>query len=335
MAGGMGKPRKSGEPQAATVRKIGILLDLVRHKRISMRGCKRTYDASERTVLRDLQELRDIGETAGFRIGERMDGDYFELTEFKSRPAKLLASEKRLRALVSELFKAFGEPVHDVAEGFGAESGAGDGRRFLHLVQPQLTDGSAVAKIYRALEDAWQNDARVEFRYRGAPRRVEPAAAVVRAGRYYLIGRDVAKGRDGWRNFSMDLIVEPIRRCGTFKRAAAPAKYLSDTVGFFKGDGPEQTVAVTLSAAVAASAISRRWQEAQRVRRNRDGTVTISFVVDDVDEVVRWALGYGDEAWISAPPAAVARARAIVAEMQERYSPARTHRPEIGPSTRG
>ena len=317
----MGKPRKSGEPQAATVRKIGILLDLVRHKRISLRGCKRTYDASERTVLRDLQELRDIGETAGFRIGERTDGDYFELTEFKSRPAKLLASEKRLRVLVSELFKAFGEPVHDVAEDFGAESGAGAGRRFLHLVQPQLTDGSAVAKIYRALEDAWQNDARVEFRYRGTPRRVEPAAAVVRAGRYYLVGRDVAKGRNGWRNFSMDLIAEPIRRCGTFQRAAAPAKYLSaDTIGFFKGDGPEQRVEVTLSQAVAPSAISRRWQEAQRIRQNRDGTVTISFVVDDVDEVVRWALGYGDEAWISAPAKVSARARATLAEMAKRYA---------------
>jgi hypothetical protein len=45
----------------------------------------------------------------------------------------------------------------------------------------------------------------------------------------------------------------------------------------------------------------------------RDGTVTIAFVVDDVDEVIRWALGYGGEDWISGPPAVVDRARVTLA----------------------
>lgn len=320
MAGGMGKPRKSGEPNAAVVRKIGILLDLVRNKRISMSGCRQAYGASERTLLRDLQELRDIGATAGFRIGDRVDGDYFEMSEFKARPAGLLGGEKRLRSLIAELFKAFGEPVHDVAEGLADPAAPSGGQGFLHLVQPQLADGSAVSKVYRALEAAWQNDARVEFRYRGQSRTVEPGAAVVRAGRYYLVGRDVAKGRNGWRNFSMDLIGAPIRRCGTFKRVAPPAKYLSaDTIGFFKGDGPERTVEVTLSKTVAPSATSRVWQEAQRVLKNSDGSVTIAFRVDDIDEVVRWAFGYGDEAWVDAPPAAVERARATLANMRRHY----------------
>lgn len=316
----MGKPRKSGEPNAAVVRKVGILLDLVRNKRISMSGCRQAYGASERTLLRDLQELRDIGATAGFRIGERLDGDYFEMSEFKARPAGLLAGEKRLRSLVAELFKAFGEPMHDVAKELADPAAPSDGRGFLHLVQPQLADGSAVAKVYHALEAAWQSSARVEFRYRGRLRTVEPGAAVVRAGRYYLVGRDVAKGRTGWRNFSMDLIGGPIRRCGTFKRAAPPAKYLSaDTIGFFKGDGPERTVEITLTRTVAESAVSRVWQEAQRVRENPDGSVTIAFRVDDVDEVVRWAFGYGDQAWIDGPPAAVERARATLAKMQRHY----------------
>ncbi|MEO6835698.1 MAG: WYL domain-containing protein [Candidatus Tumulicola sp.] len=317
----MGKPRKSGKPTAATVRKIGILLDLVRNRRISLGGCERTYGTSERTLLRDLQELRNIGETAGFRISDREHGDVFELSEFKSRPTGLLAGEKRLRTLVAELFKAFGEPVHDVAESLNdGMPASGDGASFLHLVQPQLMDGTAVAKVYRDLDAAWQNDARVEFRYKDRVRTVEPAAAVVRAGRYYLVGRDIAKGKTGWRNFSMDLISGPIRRKGTFKREAAPAKYLStDTIGFFKGDGPEQTVDVTFSNVLAPSAISRIWQQAQQVRKNGDGTVTIAFIVDDVDEVVRWALGYGDEAWVSAPPAVVARARALLARVKKRY----------------
>ena len=52
---------------------------------------------------------------------------------------------------------------------------------------------------------------------------------------------------------------------------------------------------------------------------NDDGTATISLTVDDVDEVVRWALGFGDEAWISSPSAVVMRAKETLARMRRRY----------------
>jgi predicted DNA-binding transcriptional regulator YafY len=181
-------------------------------------------------------------------------------------------------------------------------------------------DGTAVGKVYRDLDAAWQKDARVEFGYKGQPRTIEPAAAVVRAGRYYLVGRDITKGGNAWRTFSMDLIEGPIRRVGSFTRKVPPAKYLSnDAIGFFKGDGEPHCVDVTFSKDLAASAVSRKWQQAQKIRKNDDGKATISFVVDDVDEVVRWALGFGDEAWVSAPAAVICRAREIVDRVRSRY----------------
>jgi predicted DNA-binding transcriptional regulator YafY len=135
-----------------------------------------------------------------------------------------------------------------------------------------------------------------------------------------LVGRDVALGKDGWRNFAMDLIGN-VKRAGTFARTRPPARYLStDAIGFFKGDGPQQTIDVTFSKAVAPAAVSRQWQSEQRVRRNADGTATISLLVDDVDEVLRWALSYGDDAWISAPPAAVAKAKGLLKRLEQRYS---------------
>lgn len=316
----LGKPRKPGSPAAATVRKIGILLDLVRNRKISLRGCEQTYGASERTVLRDLQELRNIGETAGFRITEREHGDTFELSEFNARPSGIVAGEKRLRGLMRELFKAFGDPLGDVAAGL-TDGSTGTEPQFLHVVLPQLVDGSAVRATFRELEGAWRNDARVEFHYKGAVRTIEPAAAIVRSGRYYLIGCDVAKGRNAWRTFSMDLIEGPMHRVGTFARKPVPAKYLShDAIGFFKADGEPKTVDVTFSKELAPSAISRKWQQAQKVRKNADGTATISLVIDDVDEVIRWALGFGDAAWVSAPPAAVSRAREVAESICARYS---------------
>jgi predicted DNA-binding transcriptional regulator YafY len=319
----LGKARKSGSPTPAVARKIGILLDLVRNRTVSLSGCQQTYGASERTILRDLQELRAIGKVAGFRIGDREHGDTFVLSEFKAKPAGIVAGEKRLRALMSELFARFGDPVHDLAEGFRdagtAPENAGE-PSFFHFVQPQLADDTSVGRVYRDLETAWQKNARVEFRYKSRARTVEPAAAVVRSGRYYLIGRDIAKGAGGWRTFAMDLVEEPIRPAGTFVRKAPPEKYLSnDAIGFFKSDGEPQTVQVSFSKTLAPSAVSRKWQRAQKVRHNDDGTVTISFVVDDVDEVIRWSLGFADEAWIAAPATAIARARSVANRIAERY----------------
>lgn len=315
----LGKPRKSGSPTPAMARKIGILLDLVRNRKISIKGCEQTYGASERTILRDLQELRNIGETAGFRITEREHGDTCELSEFNARPTGLVEGEKRVRVLMAELFKAFGDPMNELAGAVGADQ-TPDETVFLHVVQPQLVDGTAVGKIYRDLEAAWRSSARIEFTYRDQVRRVEPAAAVVRSGRYYLVGRDVDKGRDAWRTFSMDLIQGTIRRVGTFTRKAPPTKYVSgDTIGFFKGDGEPQTVEATFSNALAASIASRRWQQAQKLRQNGDGTVTISLLVDDVDEVIRWTLGFGDQGWISAPRSTVDRARKTTGEILARY----------------
>jgi hypothetical protein len=119
----------------------------------------------------------------------------------------------------------------------------------------------------------------------------------------------------------MDLIEEPIRRAGSFACKRPPVKYLSkDAVGFFKGDGEPSNVDVTFSKQLGPSAASRKWQEAQSMRQDADGAVTISFVVDDVDEVIRWALGFGGEAWVSAPPGAVARARETVDRISLRYA---------------
>ena len=122
-----------------------------------------------------------------------------------------------------------------------------------------------------------------------------------------------------WRIFSLDEIVEPVRRYGTFTPRVPPGEYRSrDAVGWIK-TGEKHEVEATVSARFAQTATSRRWQTDQRVVQHDDGTATLCFSVGDIDEAIRWALGFGDEAWVSAPPAAVDRAREIVVPIAKRY----------------
>lgn len=79
---GLGRARKPGRPSPATARKIWILAELVRSRHISLKPLCRRFAVSERTLLRDLQELRQIGSIAGFRIGERSGSDSVTLLDF-------------------------------------------------------------------------------------------------------------------------------------------------------------------------------------------------------------------------------------------------------------
>jgi predicted DNA-binding transcriptional regulator YafY len=84
--------------------------------------------------------------------------------------------------------------------------------------------------------------------------------------------------------------------------------------------GTTTEVTVRLSPVIAISTISRRWQQQQQVERRRDGTCDITFTVNDVEEVVRWSLGFGREAEVIAPPRAVAIARRCVEALHHTYA---------------
>lgn len=311
-----GKPRASGEPSGATERKIRILLELIRNKFVRLGRLCDEYGASERSLLRDMQELRKIGARAGFQLSEKAENDTIRLLSFEARPTALDKSGRALQSLIRSAARALGGPVEAELAPLAPEAPREE-RRFLHFLLPTLREGSGVAEIFKELEDAWANDARVTFRYSGKERRVEPYAVQVRSGRYYLLARDCGTGT--WKYYALDHLQTPLKRAGTFARREIPAAYRNDDVlGWFKGKR-EERVSVRLSPQIAQSAASRVWQRGQRVELHDDGSATMTFTVSDVDELIRWTFGFGAEAQIVAPETAVARARELATAMLKTY----------------
>jgi predicted DNA-binding transcriptional regulator YafY len=311
-----GKARPSGEPSESTVRKIRILLDLIRNKFVHLSRLEAEYETSERSLLRDLQELRKIGARAGFKITEKSEGGVVRLTAFDARPSAIDKSGRAQRTLIRDAAHALGTPVETQLESL-QEQNAAEERRFLHFLVPTLREGSRVAQIFEALQGAWANNARITFRYSGRERRLEPACVFVRSGRYYLLGRDPTSRT--WKYYALDAIEPPITRAGSFTPQAIPEKYLrDDTIGFIQGPS-EERVSVWLSPAIAPSATSRVWQHDQHIEQHADGSATITFTVSDAGEVIRWALGFGAEAKVVAPASAVAQARTVAQAIARGY----------------
>jgi predicted DNA-binding transcriptional regulator YafY len=44
------------------------------------------------------------------------------------------------------------------------------------------------------------------------------------------------------------------------------------------------------------------WHHTQKVHKNKEGTVTLTFQVDGLNEIVRWVLGWGSRATVIQPP---------------------------------
>lgn len=299
------------------MRRIALLVDLVHFGRVSVPTSAAQHRCSERTILRDLQQFRGVLGEMGVTIGKR-DASGIVKATFPQRPRAMVTGEQNYRALMAELLRTFGV----VLDGYVPAEELAEERRFVRFAMPRLVSNSAAATLVDALRSAWENRARVRFRYHKAEREVEPYCVLVRSGRYYLIGRQVGS-RSGWRVFSIDEIEGTLQRCGTYKSVEPPAEYrATDAVGWFKG-GKRTVVEVGLSPAVARAAASRRWQEAQEIREHPDGSITLTLTVGDIDEVIRWALGFGADAWISSPPAAVDRAREVIAEIAARYQDSR------------
>jgi len=272
---------------------------------------------SERQFARDLRQLRKIGDGFGLRISNQQQGRVrLEAVAGKNRLQNDLAGREAVLRIIA---RAVGAPV---ARELGIAGEAEPVPSFISFAIPDLIEGSAVADIFDALRDAHRSSARVRFAYRTGEkksvREAEPYRVLVRSGRYYLIAFDIAP-RKGWRYFALDQIAGPVARAGTFRPRSLPATYENaDTVGMLQG-GSAVDVTVRLSPLVAASATSRSWQKSQRVEERPDGSADITFTVNDIGEVIRWALGFGAEAEVIAPASAAQAARDTVVALQRIY----------------
>lgn len=319
-----GRRRDPGEASESVARKIWLLMELLRHRRVRFTEYAALHARDKRSFQRDLQQLRAIGKTAGFAISKVESGDLVRLISYDTTLRRLDDARPPLLRLLAELARTLGEPIQ--GELSAIAQSAPEGEVFLHVHAPKLVEGSQVAKVYEKLKDAWSSPAgraSVWFRYRvpnaaaAEERTVDPYRVIVRSGRYYLVGYDV-KRRD-WRLFALDAIVGLPAKAGTVRidRPIPEAYGNADVLGFIKGTGrtAEVDVTVEFSPRVAASAISRIWKSDQRIEKLSGGRARITVSVADPGEVVRWAFGFGADARVVSPPAAVRAARDLAEQL--------------------
>jgi predicted DNA-binding transcriptional regulator YafY len=313
--------RRSDVPGVHLARLGWMLLTLIGDGVLECADCMDRFEISKRQLQRDLRALREIGAAQGLVVEHTKGGRVF--ASYAGRRASPYVTRNRSAAqTLARIATALGGPAEsEMREAIG-DTAADMQSGFLHLREALPSDAARVSKAFAFLKDAAVGPARVEFFYtpaRGARtvRRAEPYRVIARAGRYYLLAYDLAR-RD-WRQFALDAISGPWRKIGTFTPRAIPPRLLAErVVGWIRGTQSSE-VTIRLSPVIAAAVGSRSWQREQRVSSLAGGGAEITLTFEDLGEAVRFALGFGTEAVVVAPPEAVALARETVARIARAY----------------
>ncbi len=179
-------------------------------------------------------------------------------------------------------------------------------------------------RAFAILSAAERNGRSVLFEYEDnagnrTMRRADPYGFVVSSGRIYCVAYD--HDRRDRRSFAVDNVSSVEALGQTFIRPPdfdIEAWAASSISGVLHGSEPAE-VRVRFSPRVAKAAVAARVVAERDVARREDGSAEIAFHVDDVDELVRWILGWGDQAEILEPESVRVRIRALAGTIALKY----------------
>lgn len=308
-----------------------------------------------RTVYRDLDFMRDrLHLPIEFNL--LRNGYYYTKPVEKLPTAPQVMSEEELFAILvatKALAPYQGTPWHTpLQRAFRRMIAPLDTRDRVHLQEFEAAFDIRLSgpdelepQTFKVLAKAILQRCPVGFEYRKFQQRsfearaIHPYQLACVAHRWYVIGHDLS--RNDIRVFVVARIRTPGVLPGRFTRPRDfnAEHYLRGSFGIFRGKADFKVV-VELDAWAADVFRGRRWHASQQVREMKDGTLQVSFRLDNLEEIEPWVLGWGGHARVLAPTELRARMARTAAALAAEYGPPSpapegTAQPELFPQTHG
>lgn len=150
-------------------------------------------------------------------------------------------------------------------------------------------------------------------------RKLEPYHVVCQRGNWYVLGKDNLKGDIRIFSFAR---MENVKI--TSEHFEVPAdfdvrKYVDSQMGVWLSSHEERKVRLLFSTQIGTFAAEHIWNENQKVVRNTDGSVEVSFRTTQLPEVKRLVLGQGSTVKVLEPENLVTEVKEEIAKMAEMY----------------
>ncbi|MDP9017610.1 MAG: WYL domain-containing protein, partial [Candidatus Eremiobacteraeota bacterium] len=185
-------------------------------------------------------------------------------------------------------------------------------------------------KAFALLSAAERSSRTVRFSYvdkegRHSERTVDPYGFILSTGRVYVVGYDHTRKEK--RVFAVDNILNLDTLGATFVKPADfnEEEFAAASISGVLHSDQVTEVRVRFNARVAKAAVAARVVADRAIERNKDGSVEIAYNVADVDELVRWILGWGAQAEVLGPDAVRTRMLDLIAAIRLQYNSGTSH----------
>jgi predicted DNA-binding transcriptional regulator YafY len=323
---------ESNEPKIVLLVRLLNAIDEGNHSFETLKD--RIAEAGKRPSTRSLRRYLAILSEAGFPwYFDRPANAYRFADGYSLKRLDLSNGELfglvALRSLGASIGGTIGASIDEVTEKLVGTAGRGAKARVespppvaFRLAEIQLDRSGE--RAFAMLSSAERASRSVGFTYLDkngnvSARTIDPYGFIINAGRIYCVGYDHA--RHDKRTFAVDSISDPVMLAKTFVKPAdfKIEEYAAGSISGVLHTGETTEVRVRFASRVAKAAIAARIVEDARVALVADGSVDIAYRVADVDELVRWVLGWGAQAEIVAPVSARERIAVLAKEIAEKY----------------
>jgi len=276
------------------------------------------WEVSRRTIARDIEFLKEKGaplEYDGTRNGYCYTDRSWQMPMLDLTEAELLqlllagrmASRYRgtpLAKTLSGLFEKIAATLPDrvsIDPAFVGEQFSFHGLPAREISEKVWTDVVRALRGCRVLRIVYAPVGAEEAETRD----VEPIHMACIADEWYLVAH--CRERDAMRHFSIARIRSAKATAEAFEPPDFdPEEYFSNRFGRFIGKpGETYNVVVRFTKSAAPWVLERTWHPKQKVKRHRDGSLTLSFPAPALYEVKRWVLSWGAEAEVVGPKSLV------------------------------
>ena len=278
-------------------------------------GSERPFD--RKTISRDIGWLRDF-HRAPIEWSPSENGYYYTDKSWVMPSMRLNEGELLALLLARQMGKVYeGTPVADSLEGLFAK--LRDSLNDPVVIDPLLMSEQFSFHHHPSRpirEDVWLSIFRgireghtLRFQYQGLydegieKREIEPVHLANVDDDWYLVG--FCLDRQDWRHFSVSRISSAAvtNRPFVVRDGFNAEQHFANRFGRFiaRQDAPQHQVTIRFSPVAAPRILERTWHPRQKLKKGKDGSITLSMPLPSLIEAKRFCLGWGKEMTVLEP----------------------------------
>lgn len=295
-------------------RMVAIHEDLSEERLPNCSKLAKRFEVSTKTVQRDLEFMRDQLqlpiEYDAVERGYTYTREVPQFPSFSITEGELLAFFVARHALESYVGAPFAQTLRDAFARLTA--GMPDSVSFnwetlaARVSFQQVRPKEELIGLFDQVRMAVLENSRFRFSYKGLQdprarrRTVHPYQVRFVDGGWYLLAWDEV--RRAWRVFSLHRMSRPEVLPQSFKRDAgfSPEAFWRDSLGVYQ-EGKAVRVVLRFRGWAARLAAEREWHSSQRVKKQGETEVQMSFKLQATPELTRWILSWGDAVTVEEP----------------------------------